>query len=71
VLARYAEGRDAIDASTGVGLPTAREGDLDIIWNVPGVPGLQFRFRNAYVAESRNRVLRAFRIILNYEVPLL
>jgi len=71
VLARYAEGRDAIDASTGVGLPTVREGDFDIIWNVPRVPGLQFRFRNAYVAESGNRVLRAFRIILNYELPLL
>jgi len=71
VLARYAEGRDAIAATTGVGLPTVREGDLDAIWNVPGVPGLQFRFRNAYVAESGNRVLRAFRIILNYELPLL
>ena len=71
VLARYAEGRDAINASTGVGLPTVREGNLDVIWNVPGVPGLQFRFRNAYVAESGNRVVRAFRIILNYELPLL
>src|SRR5439155_16551506 len=28
------------DASTGVGLPTVREGDFDIIWNVPRVPGL-------------------------------
>ena len=42
-----------------------------LIWNVPGVPGLQFRFRNAYVAESSHRVLPAFRIILNYELPLL
>jgi hypothetical protein len=71
VLVRFAEGRDAINASTGVGLPTVREGDLDVIWNVPGVPGLQFRFRNAYVAEGRRRVLPAFRIILNYELPLL
>ena len=71
VLMRYAEGRDAINASTGVGLPTVREGDLDVIWNVPGVPGLQFRFRNAYVAEGGARVLQAFRIILNYELPLL
>ena len=71
LLVRYAEGRDAINASTGVGLPTVREGNLDIIWNVPGVPGLQLRFRNAYVAESGNRVVRAFRIILNYELPLL
>src|SRR5262245_10913000 len=71
VLARYAEGRDAIAATTGVGLPSTREGDLDVIWNVPRVQGLQFRFRNAYVVESGNRVLRAFRIILNYELPLL
>jgi hypothetical protein len=71
VLLRYAEGRDAINTSTGVGLPTVREGDLDVTWNVPGVAGLQFRFRNAYVAESGHRVLPAFRIILNYELPLL
>jgi hypothetical protein len=71
VLIRYAEGRDAINASTGVGLPTVREGDLDVIWYVPGVPGLQFRFRNAYVSNSDRRVLPAFRIILNYELPLL
>jgi outer membrane porin, OprD family len=70
VLVRYAEGRDAVNPSTGVGLPTLREGNLDVIWNVPGVPGLQFRFRNAYV-ESGHRVLPAFRIILNYELPLL
>lgn len=71
VLVRYAEGRDAINPSTGVGLPTVREGNLDVIWDVPGVPGLQFRFRNAYVAEGGHRVLPAFRIILNYELPLL
>ena len=71
VLVRYAEGRDAINASTGVGLPTVREGDLDVICNVPGVPGLQFRFRNAYVSEGGHRVLPTFRIILNYELPLL
>ena len=71
MLLRYAEGRDAINPSTGVGLPNLREGNLDVIWDVPGVPGLQFRFRNAYVAESRHRVLPAFRVILNYELPLL
>ena len=71
VLVRYAEGRDAINPLTGVGLPTVREGNLDVIWDVPGVPGLQFRFRNAYVAEGGHRVLPAFRIILNYELPLL
>ncbi len=70
VLVRYAEGRDAIDAPTRIGLPTVREGDLDIVWNVPGVPGLQFRLRNAYVTESGKRTVQAFRIILNYELPL-
>jgi hypothetical protein len=65
VLLRYAEGRDAINPATGVGLPTLREGDLDVIWNVPGVQGLQFRFRNAYVTNGGDRVLPAFRIILN------
>jgi len=68
---RYAEGTDAINPSTGAGLPRVREGDLDITWNVPWVQGLQFRFRNAYVAESGQRVLQGFRIILNYELPLL
>ena len=75
MLVRYAAGRDAINTSTDVGLPTVREGDLDVIWNVPwnvlGVPGLQFRFRNAYVGESGQGVFPAFRIILNYELPLL
>ena len=68
---RYAEGTDAINTSNGAGLPRVREGDLDITWNIPWVKGLQFRFRNAYVAESGQRVLQGFRIIMNYEVPLL
>jgi len=71
VLARSGEGRDAINASTGVGVPSVREGDLDVIWNVPGVPALESRFRNAYVANGGDHVLPAFRIILNYELPLL
>jgi len=71
VLVRYAAGWDAINTSTDAGLPALREGDLDIIWNVLGVPGLQFRFRNAYVGESGEGVFPAFRIILNYELPLL
>ena len=69
--ARYAEGTDAINPSTNAGLPRVREGDFDVTWNIPWVKGLQLRFRNAYVAESGERVLKAFRIIMNYEVPLL
>jgi len=71
VVLRYTQGTDAVNPSTGAGLPTVREGDLDITWNIRGVKGFQFRFRNAYVAEGGNRVLQAFRIILNYEFPLL
>jgi hypothetical protein len=68
---RYAEGTDAINPSTGTGQPRVREGDFDVTWNIPWVKGLQFRFRNAYVAESGDRVVKAFRLILNYELPLL
>ena len=71
VLVRYAEGEDAINASTGAELPMVREGDFDVTWDIPGVRGLQFRFRNAYVAESGERVLQGFRLMLNYELPVL
>jgi hypothetical protein len=71
VLLRYAEGRDAVNPSTNADLPRVREGNFDVIWNIPGVKGLQLRFRNAYVAESGDRVVQGFRIILNYELPLL
>src|SRR5262249_25841198 len=70
LLLRYAQGTDAIDAAPRSRLPTVREGDFDVIWNIPGVPGLQFRFRNAYVDEG-GELVRAFRIILNQELPLL
>jgi len=35
-------------------------------WNIPSVQRLQLRFRNAYIAKSGERVLNAFRIIMNY-----
>ena len=69
VVLKYAQGTDARDPSTDQGLPTMREGDLDITWNVLSVKGLSFRFRNAYVAQGGERVLLDFRLILNYEVP--
>jgi hypothetical protein len=59
------------DFGAGTLLPGVREVDFDVTWNIPWVKGLQFRFRNAYVAQSGERVLKAFRIILNYEFPLL
>jgi hypothetical protein len=48
-----------------------REGDLDLTWNVLHVKGLSFRFRNAYVAQGGERLQLGFRLILNYEVPIL
>ena len=68
---RYAEGHDRVDPSTNRGLPTTREGNFDVIWNLPWVQGLQFRFRNAYTDRGVGRVQQAFRIIVNYELPLL
>jgi len=70
LLVRYAQGWDATDSTTG-SRTSVREGDLDVIWNVREVTGLQFRFRNAYVAKTGQSVVPAFRIILNYELPLL
>jgi hypothetical protein len=66
----YAQGHDREDPATGRGLPTTREGNLDIIYNVPALKGLQFRFRNAYVDEGGPKLLKDFRIIVNYEVAL-
>ena len=76
-LVAYAKNRefrvekDANNPTTNRGLPDVREGDFDVTWNIAWVKGLQFRFRNAYVAQGGTRVLQAFRIILNYEFPLL
>ena len=67
----YAQGNDREDPTTGRGLPTTREGDLDVIYNVAAVKGLSFRFRNAYVDDGGPVVLKDFRIIVNYELDLL
>lgn len=67
----YAQGTDRVDLATGGGLPTTREGDLDVVYSVPGVDGLSLRFRNGYVARGDPSVLKDFRIIINYELDLL
>jgi hypothetical protein len=67
----YAQGTDRVDPETGLGLPTTREGDLDIIYAIPGLEGLSLRFRNGYVARGDPSVLKDFRIIVNYELDLL
>lgn len=67
----YAQGTDRIDPATRDGLPTTREGDLDIIYNLPNVKGLSLRFRNAYVDRGNRDVLMDFRLIVNYELDLL
>jgi hypothetical protein len=71
VFLRYAEGYDAVDPATNSGLPTNREGNFDVIWDLPWVQGLQFRFRTAYTDRGVGRVQQAYRIIVNYGLPLL
>lgn len=71
VLVRYAHGSDARDPVKSRELPNVKETDFDVTWNIPGVKGLQFRFRNAYVDEGGSRTVQGFRIILNYEIPVL
>jgi len=67
----YAQGNDRINPTTGGGLPTTREGDLDIIYNPPTVKGLSFRFRSAFVDQGGPEVVKDFRIIINYELNVL
>ena len=67
----YAQGNDRIDPVTRNDQPTTYEGNLDIIYNVPGVKGLSLRFRNAYVGRGQPDVVKDFRIIVNYELNLL
>jgi hypothetical protein len=67
----YAQGNDRIDPVSGRGQPTTREGDLDIIYNVPTIKGLSLRFRNGYVGRGRSETLKDFRFIVNYEFDLL
>jgi hypothetical protein len=67
----YAVGVDRIDPVTRADQPTTHEGNLDIVYNVPGVKGLSLRFRNAYVGRGGPDVLKDFRLIVNYELDLL
>ncbi len=67
----YGQGNDRIDPVTRRGQPTTREGDLDIIYNVPAIKGLSLRFRNGYVGRGRADTLKDFRFIVNYEFDLL
>lgn len=66
----YGRGADRINPASGANLPTTHEGDLDIIYDVPQVKGLQFRFRNAYVGRGNDKVVKDFRIIINYELDV-
>ena len=67
----YAQGNDREDPVTNSSLPTTREGNLDIVYNVPAVKGLSLRFRNAYVGRGNDDVVKDFRLIINYELNLL
>jgi hypothetical protein len=66
----YAQGTDRIDPGNGA-LPTTREGNLDIVYNVPAVKGLSLRFRNGYVGRGNSETVKDFRLIVNYELDLL
>lgn len=71
VFLAYAQGTDRRDPATGGGLPTTREGNLDVIYNVPAVKGLSLRFRNGYVGRGDASTVMDFRIIVNYDLDLL
>jgi hypothetical protein len=71
VFLRYAEGHDRVDPSTNNGLPTTREGNFGVVWNIPWVRGFQCRCRNAYTDRGTGRLQQAYRIIVNYDIPLL
>ena len=71
MLLFYAEGYDANDPATGASLPNRREGDLDVIWRARFVKGLQFRFRNAYADAGVGSLIKEFRIIIDYVLPIL
>ena len=67
----YGQGNDRINPTTGSGLPTTHEGDLDIVYNVRAVKGLSLRFRNGYVGQGGPNVVKDFRLIVNYDLDLL
>jgi hypothetical protein len=39
-------------------------------WNLPWLKGFQARLRNAYVDDGGNPTVQAFRIALDYAIPL-
>lgn len=66
-----AHGVDARDPKTGAAQPDRTAGDLDLTYDVPGVRGLQLRFRNSYIGEGGPQVTKVFQIIVNYVIPAL
>ena len=71
VYLAYAQGTERRDPATGGALPTTREGNLDLIYNVAAIKGLSVRFRNAYVGRGDASTVMDFRIIVNYDLDLL
>ena len=59
-----------MDPTTNSALPTTREGNLDIVYNVPGVKGLSSAFATPMWAGQPD-TLEDFRLIINYELDLL
>jgi len=71
MLLFYVQGDGAHNPAGRAPLPLRREGDLDIIWRSRLVKGLQYRFRNGYADDGGPRIVKEFRIYLDYQLPLL
>jgi hypothetical protein len=67
----YARGVEREDPATGGHLPDTDEFDLDVIYDVPTVKGLQLRVRQAWVEAGGPDNGYQIRFIVNWEIDLL
>src|SRR5262249_14711827 len=68
----YAEGFSIKPQAQNVSVGTRREADVSTIYRPSKLPGFQFRFLASMVRqEPQSRLFYDFRIIMDYELPLL
>jgi outer membrane porin, OprD family len=69
----YAMGTNAVKPNTDTALSNAREADFRADWVAPEnvLRGFSFTFRGAAVNQNGQRLQTEFRLIMNYEIPLL
>jgi hypothetical protein len=68
----YAEGFDIKALAQNVSVGKRRELDLFTVWRPPQVPGFQFRFLGSAIQQDpQSRLFYDFRVIFDFEVPLL